>query len=116
MGARKATPALRRGVDDPENTVGWRRGGLFPPHAHQGADTGPETSEADAPPEPADRQANRMWVGHRGTEEATCRPQDDSAEPKADAPVEPEPERVLALRLLGRADAFLPIPLTYGEG
>jgi hypothetical protein len=59
------------------------------PQAQQSAETRPEASAVDAPPEYTDRHANRVLVGHRGAPDAAGRPQEDSAEPKADSPVEP---------------------------
>jgi hypothetical protein len=51
--------------------------------AKQGADTRPETSEVDAPPEGAGRHGDRMLVGHSGTEDCPQRSQGNSAEPES---------------------------------
>jgi hypothetical protein len=54
---------------------GWRTRNLFHPQAQQGANTGPETSEVDAPPEDADRHGHRVAVGHAAAQDATSQPQ-----------------------------------------
>src|SRR6516165_10224316 len=43
--------------------------------AGTGADTRPETPQVNAPPEHAEGHADRVAVGHAGTQDATRRPQ-----------------------------------------
>jgi hypothetical protein len=62
---------------------------MVPPQGNQAADTradtGPETSQVEGPPEDADRHADRMAVGHAGPEDAPPCSQGDSTEPQPDA-------------------------------
>jgi hypothetical protein len=63
---------------------------MVPRLAKKAADTGPETSQVNAPPDDAGRQADWMAAGHTSAEDAASRPQDESAKPKSDGnPVEP---------------------------
>src|SRR5262245_58015049 len=65
-------------------------GSTFGQGANQGADTGPEAPEVNAPPERAQAQRDGMLIGHANTQDAAPDRQESAAEPEADgSPGEP---------------------------
>src|SRR5262249_43736443 len=86
--------------------------------AQHGAQPHAETAEVDAPPEHAQRYADRVAVRHGGAEDAPSGPEHNPAERKTDDPVESSRKgtRIRTSQPNLRVDSSLPVRTPSGRG